>query len=118
MPPRSLHSVWWSPRRLPAALEPLNDLAGVGVRRQRIALLQTCDRYASTLTALAAAKAHGRLSAQQIDAVDTVRLGLNPICESPPVLDYSVAAVLPQVTEGVRQLLSIEAQVEIANDAR
>ncbi|MDG4575676.1 MAG: hypothetical protein P9C36_06165 [Defluviicoccus sp.] len=84
----------------------------------RITLLQTCDRYASTLTALAAAKAHGRLSAQQIDAVDTVRLGLNPICESPPVLDDSVAAVLPQVTEGVRQLLSIEAQVEIANDAR
>ncbi|MBX3516532.1 MAG: hypothetical protein KF815_06270 [Rhodospirillales bacterium] len=84
----------------------------------RIELLQTCDRYASTLTALAAAKAHGRLSVPQVDAVDTVRLGLNPICESPPVVDESVAAVLPQVKEGVRQLLLIEAQVEIADDAR
>lgn len=92
--------------------------AGCTTVSPRIALLQTCDTYASTLTSLAAAKAHGRLSAHQIEAVDTVRLGLNPICESPPVLDDSVASVLPHVKEGVRQLLLIEAQVEIADDAR
>lgn len=92
--------------------------AGCTTVSPRIELVQTCDRYASALTALAAAKAHGRLSAPQIEAVDTVRSGLNPICETPPVVDASIAAVLPQVKEGVRQLLLIEAQVEIANDAR
>lgn len=92
--------------------------AGCATASPRVALLQACDRYASTLTSLAARKAAGRLSGRQIDMVETVHLGVGPICESPPILDDTAAFVLPRVREGVSQLLLIEAQGETANDAR
>lgn len=69
-------------------------------------VLIACQGYASTLTALAATRAAGRLTDVQVGLVDILRPGLNKICLDGNFSDPVVA--LDLVQDGMFKLIQME----------
>lgn len=80
-------------------------VAGCASGDPRMSLLKSCDAYASTLSAVSAAAARGRLEADQIQSVEEIRQIVNPICGSPPTAMDSSELALNTVQSGLEQLV-------------
>jgi len=87
------------------AIFALGVVAGCASADPRMALLKSCDAYASTLSAVSAGAARGRLNEEQIQSVQEIRQIVNPICGSPPSAMDSSELALSTVQSGLEQLV-------------